>query len=578
MPKQRMAGYVPLKGAPAETEPAPAPAQDTTTAAPAPVVAPAVPVAPTAPTSGLTPLPARRRMAGYVPFAREAEWLGGAPAPAAGSTPPAAPAVPVAPEPIAASASPTRAPAPAETEPVVPDVAAAVAAAATGAPAAAGVGAPVESDLVPLAERRRMAGYVPFAREGEWFTELAAVGAPTASETAAQEDVAPEPATAEPAAEPATAAPARPVVAEPADAEPAVAAPVAAAPAAEPAPTAPDTRSAPPASAVQPPRAAPGAATGTPARAADTDVDQAAAPSRLRTALPAVASVVVLALLAVLAGRWLRSLDPVADFIATYDGHPVLPEGTPEGMPWWMGWQHFLNMFLMVLIIRTGLQIRHETRPPANFTPTKDGLFSARGNTPKKFSLTIWMHQALDALWLLNGVIFVVLLIATGHWARIVPTDPHVFQHAVSAGIQYLSLDWPTENGWVHYNALQMLSYALVVFVAAPLAALTGWRMSSWFPTEATGLNRAFPMEVARKVHFPVMVFFVAFIVVHVFLVAFTGLLTNLNHMYTSRGGATDAWGLVVFLVSVAVTAAAWFFLKPAFTAPVASRFGTVGR
>ncbi|MER6986885.1 cytochrome b/b6 domain-containing protein [Micrococcus luteus] len=549
MPKQRMAGYVPLKGAPAETEPAPAPAQDTTTAAPASAAA-AVPVAPSAPASGLTPLSARRRMAGYVPFAREAEWLGGAPAPAGGSTPAAAPARPVAPEPIAASASPTRAPAPAETERVVPDVVAAVAA-ATGAPAAAGVGAPVESDLVPLAERRRMAGYVPFAREGEWFTELAAVGAPTAPETVAQEVVAPEPATAEPAA---------------------------AAPAAEPAPTAPDTRSAPPASAAQPPRAAPGAATGTPARAAETDAAESAAPSRLRKALPAVAGVVVLALLAVLAGRWLRSLDPVADFIATYDGHPALPEGTPEGMPWWMGWQHFLNMFLMVLIIRTGLQIRHETRPPANFTPTKDGLFSARGNTPKKFSLTIWTHQALDALWLLNGVIFVVLLIVTGHWARIVPTDPHVFQHAVSAGIQYLSLDWPTENGWVHYNALQMLSYALVVFVAAPLAALTGWRMSSWFPTEATGLNKAFPMEVARKVHFPVMVFFVAFILVHVFLVAFTGLLTNLNHMYTSRGGATDAWGLVVFLVSVAVTAAAWFFLKPAFTAPVASRFGTVGR
>ncbi|MFJ8321749.1 cytochrome b/b6 domain-containing protein [Micrococcus luteus] len=572
MPKQRMAGYVPLKGAPAETEPAPAPAQDTTTAAPAPAVAPAVPVAPTAPASALTPLSARRRMAGYVPFAREAEWLGGAPTPAAGSTPAAAP------EPIAASASPTRAPAPAETEPVVPDVAAAVAAAATGAPAA-----PVESDLVPLAERRRMAGYVPFAREGEWFTELAAVGAPTAPETVVQDVVAPEQATAESAAEPTTAAPARPVVAEPADvepadAEPAVAAPVAAAPTAEPAPTAPDTRSAPPASAAQPPRAAPGAATGTPARAAETDAAESAAPSRLRKALPAVAGVVVLALLAVLAGRWLRSLDPVADFIATYDGHPVLPEGTPEGMPWWMGWQHFLNMFLMVLIIRTGLQIRHETRPPANFTPTKDGLFSARGNTPKKFSLTIWMHQALDALWLLNGAIFVVLLIVTGHWARIVPTDPHVFQHALSAGIQYLSLDWPTENGWVHYNALQMLSYALVVFVAAPLAALTGWRMSSWFPTEAKGLNKAFPMEVARKVHFPVMVFFVAFIVVHVFLVAFTGLLTNLNHMYTSRGGATDAWGLVVFLVSVAVTAAAWFFLKPAFTAPVASRFGTVGR
>ena len=177
-----------------------------------------------------------------------------------------------------------------------------------------------------------------------------------------------------------------------------------------------------------------------------------------------------------------------------------------------------------------------------------------------------------------NGVVFVVLLFVTGQWARIVPTDPYVFHHALSAGIQYLSLDWPTENGWVHYNALQMLSYTLVVFVAAPLAALTGWRMSSWFPTEAKGLNRAFPMEAARKVHFPVMLFFVLFILTHVFLVFFTGALKNLNHMYTSRGDATDAWGLVVFLVSVAVTAAAWFLLRPSFTAPAASKFGTVGR
>ena len=291
-----------------------------------------------------------------------------------------------------------------------------------------------------------------------------------------------------------------------------------------------------------------------------------------------MAGVVVLALVAVLAARWLRTLDPVADFIAAYDGHPALAEGTPVGMPPWLGWQHFLNMFLMVLIIRTGLQIRNETRPPANFTPKKDGVFSARGNTPKKFSLTIWTHQALDALWLLNGVVFVVLLFVTGQWARIVPTDPYVFHHALSAGIQYLSLDWPTENGWVHYNALQMLSYTLVVFVAAPLAALTGWRMSSWFPTEAKGLNRAFPMEAARKVHFPVMLFFVLFILTHVFLVFFTGALKNLNHMYTSRGDAADAWGLVVFLVSVAVTAAAWFLLRPSFTAPAASKFGTVGR
>ncbi|WP_218157734.1 hypothetical protein [Saccharopolyspora shandongensis] len=31
---------------------------------------------------------------------------------------------------------------------------------------------------------------------------------------------------------------------------------------------------------------------------------------------------------------------------------------------------------------------------------------------------------------------------------------------------------WPTENGWVHYNALQQLAYFTTVFVAAALPEL----------------------------------------------------------------------------------------------------------
>ncbi|MDO5635152.1 MAG: cytochrome b/b6 domain-containing protein, partial [Micrococcus sp.] len=316
---------------------------------------------------------------------------------------------------------------------------------------------------------------------------------------------------------------------------------------------------------------------GTKASGADADAEKTPM-SRTRKLIFWVVGAVVVAVALVLAARGLRTLEPVQEFIAAYDGNPSRPGEDPTGgYPWWMRWQHFLNMFLMVLIIRTGLQIRHEQRPPANFTPNAKGLFTAPGNTPKKFSLTMWMHQALDILWVVNGAIFVVLLFATGLWSRTIPTDPFVFHHALSAGIQYLSLDWPTGDKWVYYNALQMIAYTLVIFVAAPIAALTGWRMSSWWPTEAKGLNKAFPMEVARKVHFPTMIFFVIFIAIHLFLVAFTGVMKNLNYMYTGRD-ATDAWGLVVFLVSVAVTVAAWFLLRPAFVSPVASKFGTVGR
>jgi len=128
-----------------------------------------------------------------------------------------------------------------------------------------------------------------------------------------------------------------------------------------------------------------------------------------------------------------------------------------------------------------------------------------------------------------------VLLCSTGQWMGIVPTDWAVIPNAVSAALQYASLDWPLDNGWVNYNSLQQLSYVAVVFVAAPLAIATGARMSALWPRDAPRLNRVYRFELAKAVHLPVMVFFVAFTVVHVALVLATGALRNLNHIFAAR-------------------------------------------
>jgi thiosulfate reductase cytochrome b subunit len=288
-----------------------------------------------------------------------------------------------------------------------------------------------------------------------------------------------------------------------------------------------------------------------------------------------IAGLVVVAALVVLGARWLRTLDGVQEFLVTYDGHASQPEAAPVGIPGWLGWQHFLNMFFIVLIIRTGLQVRTERKPPGYWTAKQDSFFSPAGNTPKKVSLSQWLHQVLDVLWVVNGLVFIVLLFATGHWMRIVPTSWDVFPNMVSGAIQYASLDWPVENGWVHYNALQVVAYFTTVFIAAPLAILSGIRFSTWWPERAEKLTRLYPVEWARAVHFPVMLYFVAFTIVHVFLVFFTGALANLNHMYTSRN-VVDAWGLMIFLASLVVIAAAWFLTKPMFTTPIAARMGKI--
>lgn len=290
----------------------------------------------------------------------------------------------------------------------------------------------------------------------------------------------------------------------------------------------------------------------------------------------AVLGVFALALagIAVLLARFVLAIGPGREFLAAFPGEYPLPASAPVGLPVWLNWSHFLNSLFLLLIIRTGWQVRREKRPAAFWSP--------RNDKKRRISLALWFHQALDILWIANGVVFVVLLVVTGQWMRIVPTSWEVFPNALSAALQYASLDWPTENGWVNYNSLQQLSYFAITFVAAPLAIVSGVRLSGVWPKDAARLNRLYPVEWARKVHFPTMLFFVAFIAVHVFLVLATGALRNLNHMYAARGSVdpeaftADPTGLLLFAASLLVMAAAWVAARPAVLVPIARLFGDV--
>ncbi len=362
----------------------------------------------------------------------------------------------------------------------------------------------------------------------------------------------------------------------------------AAAPVAEPAPEAAaepaaepvaETQPAPAAAAPAPkPAAKPAAAT--PAAAPKP----VAAPKSTAPAAPAapkklgwlwwLVGAVVLGVVAVVAARMVLGTGWGQGFVDKHPGTQPLPDDAPVGFPAWLSWAHFFNMFLMVLIVRTGLQVRNERKP--------EGYWAPRWAPSKKISLTLWLHQALDVLWVINGLVFYILLFATGHWVRIVPTSWDVIPNAVSAGLQYLSLDWPLENGWVHYNALQELAYFATVFIASPLAILSGLRMSSFWSEKWTRAGKVLTAPLARKIHFPVMIYFLVFIVVHVGLVLATGFRRNMAGMFAGRGSvdpsayATDWTGVWVFLGAVAVIAVAWFLARPRFIAPVAGATGKV--
>lgn len=296
----------------------------------------------------------------------------------------------------------------------------------------------------------------------------------------------------------------------------------------------------------------------------------------------------LLLLAGVAIAQTLRGLPSVQEFIHTYPG--MIARDQPQGFPWWLRWQHFLNVLFLVPIVRSGLQIwagrpRLYWRKPG--TPGQEWLriqkampSTGRGWSPRDDAVQLsgmvglpgrrlstglarWWHLGLDVLWFANGVVFYVLLFATGQWTRIVPTSWQVFPNAVSAGIQYLSLDFPANNSWVAYNGLQLLSYFVTVFVVAPLAVLTGLLKSPPIARRLGTTNSRFlNTEIARSIHVLVLGWFLVFTVVHVTLVFATGALTNLNYITTGRDD--EEWaGALLFGIGVIVIGVAWAAATP---------------
>jgi sulfoxide reductase catalytic subunit YedY len=296
----------------------------------------------------------------------------------------------------------------------------------------------------------------------------------------------------------------------------------------------------------------------------------------------------VLLIVAVAAAKGLRGAAAVQDFIASYPGTVEPGTATPVGTPSWVGVSHFLNLFMMAFILRSGLQIfadhprlywtRHSTPGKdwlrAQKPVPQDPLWTAKQDSISlpgqvglpglrhSIGLARWWHLGVNVLWLANGLLFYVLLFATGQWRRLIPTSWNAFPNALSVLVQYASLDWPVENGWIAYNSLQQFAYAGTVFVAAPLALITGLGMSPALSTRFARISRVLSIQTARSLHFLVMIWFLVFIVSHIALVFTTGLLRNLNHVYAAREGA--GWlGFWVFASSMAIVAVAWVAATP---------------
>jgi sulfoxide reductase catalytic subunit YedY len=234
--------------------------------------------------------------------------------------------------------------------------------------------------------------------------------------------------------------------------------------------------------------------------------------------------------------------------------------------PLWLRLTHYVNLLFVGLLIRSGVEILgahprlywHDGCTPntewLKFTkhtvPTDPAVIhTARDEEiaispllalpgKKNLGLGRHWHGVSNLLWLLNGVIYVVLLLTTGEWTRLIPTSWDIFPRAWHSLLIYLSLQVPPLSEFRPYDPLQQLTYAFVVFVLAPGMLLTGLAMSPAIAASAPRYIALFGgRQVARSLHFLGMAAFALFTVLHVTLVLVVHFRENIANIVLGRPG-----------------------------------------
>lgn len=227
--------------------------------------------------------------------------------------------------------------------------------------------------------------------------------------------------------------------------------------------------------------------------------------------------------------------------------------------PLWLRVNHFINLFCIFLLIRSGIQILADhpklywndgTTPGSewitfgNKVMPKDRLWTSMDEAEEVNAVIAlpgghhnlgtgprW-HFLTVIVWVLNGLAYVTLLFATGQWRRLIPTDWSLFPEAWHSMTTYLAGHIPPESAFHPYDGLQQLVYCAIVFVVAPMMILTGLCMSPAFIARFPWYPKLFGgRQAARSLHFIGLVTLILYVIAHITLVLIVHFFNNIGNM-----------------------------------------------
>lgn len=184
-----------------------------------------------------------------------------------------------------------------------------------------------------------------------------------------------------------------------------------------------------------------------------------------------------------------------------------------------------------------------DTTGVLGWTRDADGELTERG-FPAWMTLPGSQWLAMARRWhfffawvlVVNGAAYLLYTLFSQHLTRdLIPTRRD--WRSIGQSIKdHVLFRHPQDETARHYNILQKLTYLGVVFGLFPLIILMGWAMSPWLDSLIPGWVDIFGgRQSARTIHFVLAWILAAFVFVHVFEVAMTGLWNNLGSMITGR-------------------------------------------
>lgn len=268
----------------------------------------------------------------------------------------------------------------------------------------------------------------------------------------------------------------------------------------------------------------------------------------------------------------------------------------PAFFPLWVVITHFLNIFFLLLLARSGLEVLsafpklywNDDCPPgrewARFSKKNFGADSRRTWSSldeeeswspvialpgrKNLGLGRHWHFLTVQFWILTGLVYVVLVFATGYWHYLIPTHWSIIPDSVRAVGTYLHFQLPDKIPGEPFEPAQKLAYFVVIFLLAPFQIATGAAMSPSVLARFPRYGKLFGgKQGARSLHFLGLCAFGAFTVVHVFLVIVHGLPDEFTKIVLGTPGSHQALAvslglsglgaIVVFHVIIS-----WFSLR----------------